>query len=289
MRGVSGDERVARAPRGVGFRPGISERLERHAWLPPAGLFLAALAIRLAVAAEVPFPITEGSAYYVGVAGNIVAGEGLVSDAVWSFATPPLEVPKPAFELWLPMASFLAALPMAILGPTFQAAQVGGLLIGALLAPLAWGVAREAARVHGLDARRSIGVGLASGLLVSVLGPFVIASVVPDSFTPFAVFSTAAALLAARVLGAGRSVRTSLRAGPAVLPALAMGVLLGLAYLSRQEAVWLGLAVLLWAWAGRHDDPAGWRALGWRMVPVVAGGLSHAGCRDQSAVDPAVE
>jgi hypothetical protein len=66
------------------------------AWAVPVALFVLALAIRLWAAAQVPFPPTEVSAYYVGVARNLVEGRGLVSDAVWSYATPPLVVPKPA-------------------------------------------------------------------------------------------------------------------------------------------------------------------------------------------------
>jgi hypothetical protein len=265
--------------RPAGTRHAIHRRVLDREWLAPVGLFLLALAIRLVVAAQVPFPATEGSAYYVGVARNIVEGDGLVSDAVWSYATQPLEVPKPAFELWLPMASFVAALSMAVLGTTFQAAQVGSLLLGALLAPLAWGVAHEAARVHGLHTRRASAVSLASGLLAAVLGPFVVASVVPDSFTPYAVFSVAAALVAARLLGTGRDEATRAAERPALLVGVLTGVLLGLAYLSRQEVVWLGLAVLVGAWAMRRGSPGGASSRSaWRpLVPVVVGGLCVVG------------
>ena len=38
-----------------------------------------------------------------GVARNVVEGRGLVSDAIWSFQTPPLQFPRPAFEVWLPL------------------------------------------------------------------------------------------------------------------------------------------------------------------------------------------
>ena len=44
-------------------------------------------------------------------------GRGPVIDAIWSYATPPFTLPgKPAFELWQPMASFIAALPMPLPG-----------------------------------------------------------------------------------------------------------------------------------------------------------------------------
>jgi hypothetical protein len=114
--------------------------------LIPVGLYLLALVIRIAAAEQIPFPTTEPSAYYVDVARSLVSGEGLVSHGVWSFATPPLVVPKPAFELWLPMSSFVSAVPMAILGSGYGAAQLGGALLGALVAPLAWAVGSEASR-----------------------------------------------------------------------------------------------------------------------------------------------
>ena len=41
---------------------------------------------------------------------------GLVSDALWSYGTPPLVFPRPAFEVWLPLPSLLAAIPMALSG-----------------------------------------------------------------------------------------------------------------------------------------------------------------------------
>ncbi len=239
----------------------------------PLGLYLLALAVRLLAAAEIPFPTTEPSAYYVGVAQNLVAGNGLVSDAVWSYATPPLEAPKPAFELWLPMSTFVSAAAMSVLGSTFWAAQVGSSLLGAAVAPLAWAIGREAANAHGLDMRRGRAVAITSGLLAAVLSPLVLGSAVPDSYTPFTVFLLAGALLVPRVIGF-RDGHDEAR-GPDILAGLGLGVALGLAYLSRQEVIWLGLTfVLMLAWTAR-TRPAGRRLRESvrRLWPVVAGGL----------------
>jgi len=240
-----------------------------------AALYVVALLVRLFAAAQVEFPIAEPSAYYVAVAQNLVEGRGLVSDTLWSYATPPLVVPRPAFELWLPMSSFVSALAMGLLGASFWAAQVGGALLGALVAPLAWAVAREAARVTGLDARRSASVAVASGLLGAIMAPLVLTSVVPDSSTPFLVFMLIAALLMPRALGVdGDAVEvTSRRRGTAW--GLGLGVVMGLAYLSRQEVIWLGLTFLVMlAWMLR-DRPSTERASEGlaRLWPVVAGGL----------------
>ena len=67
-----------------------------------------------------------------------------------------------------------------------------------------------------------------------------------------------------------------------VLRALALGALLGLAYLARQEVIWLGLAVLVATWPGvrRLTHRAGPnhvvlepRTAIVRLVPVAIGGL----------------
>ena len=241
--------------------------------LIPLGLYLLALAIRIVAAGELPFPTTEPAAYYLGVAQNLVAGEGLVSHAVWSYATPPLEVPKPAFELWLPMSTFVSAAAMSVLGSSFWAAQIGGALLGAAVAPLAWAMGRETANTQGLDSRRGRAVAITSGLLAAVLSPLVLGSIVPDSYIPFTVFVLAAAVLIPRVVGA-RDGHDDV-APPSVVASLALGVAMGLAYLSRQEVVWLGLTVMVMqAWV-LHWRPTGTRLreAARRLWPVFAGGL----------------
>ena len=225
----------------------------------PVALYAVALAIRAWVIAVVDFPANEGSAYYAAVAANLVDGRGLTIDALWSYATPPLVLPRPAFELWQPLASFVAAGPMLILGTSFDAAQVGGALLGALLAPLAWLVTLEAATAIGIvrPAHRQL-LAAGSGLLVAVNGPLLAAAALPDSTVPFAVAAVVAALLLARALAAGDA--------SVGRPALLLGVALGFAWLARHEAIWLGLAGLgLAAAAGRLN-----RRL---LVPLVVGGL----------------
>lgn len=242
--------------------------------LPPLALYLLALAVRFLVASEIPFPTTEPGAYYLDVAANLVAGQGLVADGVWSYATPPLEVPKPAFELWLPMSTFVSAAAMSLLGSSFWAAQVGGAVVGAAVAPLAWAIGREAARIQGLDRRRGAAVAMAGGLLAAVLSPLVLAAAVPDSYTPFTVFMLASALLVPRAIGV-RDGEPVERPGVDVLAGLALGLCLGLAYLSRQEVIWLGLTiVLMLAWTvRRRSGSLRPRDMARGLWPVVLGGL----------------
>ena len=101
------------------------------------------------------FPLNEGSAYYAAVSQNLAAGRGLVIDSIWSYATDPLILPRPAFELWQPLASLVYAVPMPVLGQTFSAAQLGAALLGALVAPLAWLVARDTLLRLALPERRA--------------------------------------------------------------------------------------------------------------------------------------
>jgi 4-amino-4-deoxy-L-arabinose transferase-like glycosyltransferase len=202
----------------------------------PIGLYAVALVARLAVIFIVPFTLTEGSAYYVDVARNIAAGRGPVIDALWSYVTPPLTIPRPAFELWQPLASYVASVPMHFLGSNLATAQLAFAVSGAFLAPLAWLIARDAAQRLDLPANRATAVAVASGLLVGIGAPFILAAAAPDSTLPFTVLATAACLV---MPSAARGDRRALAA---------LGIVLGLAYLTRMEAIYLGDVFVFFAW-----------------------------------------
>ncbi len=95
----------------------------REAVLSALGILAVAVVVRAVFAAQIVFPKPEDTAYYVGVARNLVDGRGLVSDALWSYQTPPLVFPRPAFEVWLPLPSVLAAIPMLVAGTSFAVSQ----------------------------------------------------------------------------------------------------------------------------------------------------------------------
>jgi hypothetical protein len=225
----------------IGSRPSaadsqveVAPRITRSTALAiTGGLFGLALMMRLWAVASISFPLTEGSAYYVAVARNLVTGRGLEIDAIWSYATPPLTLPRPAFELWQPLASFVAAVPMTMLGPTFSTAQLGFAVLGALLAPLTWLVARDVARRLELPSRRAWSMSIGAGLLAGLSGPLLLSSALPDSALPFTILTVVACLVMPSA-AAGR------QTGVVVL-----GAVLGWAYLTRMEAVYLGLAFLI--------------------------------------------
>jgi hypothetical protein len=237
----------------------------REAILSAGLVFVVALAVRVWAAAQITFPRPEDVAYYVGVARNLVEGRGLVSDAIWSFGTPPLEFPRPAFEVWLPLPSFLAAIPMAFLGTTFAAAQLSSVVVGSIVCVLAWRLAADVAAPRDMPIGRARTLALGAGLASAVYLPLVLASAQPDSTMPFAALVLVACLLMNRMLRPirraevqGSSPAAMLEWARAVARSRArdlmfLGITLGLAALTRNEALWLGLiwAIVAWRVAGR--------------------------------------
>ena len=165
-----------------------------------------------------------------------------MSDALWSYQTPPLQFPRPAFEVWLPLPTFLAAIPMAIAGATFAAAQVSSVLVGSLVPVLAWRLGADVAAERGLPAGRARVLAVGAGLTSAVYLPLVLHSTLPDSTMLFAALAIAACLLMTRLVRAGAGLRLT---DPRLI---GLGVLIGLAALTRNEATFIGLAWLIVAW-----------------------------------------
>lgn len=240
----------------------------REAWATALAIFALGLAVRVVAASLIGFPKPEDTAYYVGVARNLVEGRGLVSDALWSFGTPPLVLPRPAFEVWLPLPSLLFAVPLALSGTpapipleaAMRAAQAVSVPLGALLAVLAWRLAADVAAERRLPAGRARTLAWGTGLTAAVYLPLVLYSALPDSTVPFGVLALAACLLMTRLL---RDPRGGRLLDPRLL---GLGVLLGAAALTRNEAAWLALA---WAWLAWRR-PGLSRPVRLRLIGVVA-------------------
>jgi hypothetical protein len=256
----------------------------REALLSAGAVFLVALIVRAWAATQITFPRPEDVAYYVGVARNLVEGRGLTSDAIWSFGTPPLAFPRPAFEVWLPLPSFLAAIPMAIFGTTFAAAQVSSVLVGSIVAVLAWRLAADVAAARSLPVGRARVLAVGAGLTAAVYLPLVLASVQPDSTMPFAAFALVACLLMTR-LSRRLNIQGVREEGIAAFVdrtvrdiegrsrvRVTLGVVLALAALTRNEAIWLALTFAVIEWSNvrgvysRVSDRLG--AWGINVIPV---------------------
>jgi hypothetical protein len=232
----------------------------REGLLTALGLFVVALLARVVVASVIVFPKPEDTAYYVGVARNLIEGRGLVTDALWSFATPDLTIPHPAFEVWLPLPTFLAAIPMAFLGTTFQAAQVSSVLMGALVPVLAWVLAWDIAAERGLAPGRARTVAVGVGLTTAVYLPLLLNSALPDSTMPFTVFVLGACLLMTRI---ARDPRGGRLTDPRLI---GLGILFGLGALTRNETAWMALIWAGIAWFSTTAPPA----VRLRLIGVVA-------------------
>ena len=234
----------------MSFRPG-----RREAWLSAGAVFALALAVRAVAAATLSFPVPEDTAYYAGVARNLVEGRGLVSDALWSYQTPPLEVPRAAFEVWLPLPTLIAAVPIWLAGAAnwFRAAQVFSVVVSAIGAALAWRLGADVAAEMKLPVGRARTLAVGTGVVACFLGPLVVYGMLPDSTALFAALSLAACLLMTRI-----GARTPEGGRPFDRRLVALGLLIGFAGLTRSEAVWLGLAWLVVAWRWT-TTPAGER------------------------------
>ena len=195
----------------------------------PIALFLLALVARLASAAHFPDPAYPDSFYYVDVARQLAAGHGFSVDVVWIFAEVGGRIPaNPVLPIasnahWMPLASLVQVPFIWLLGPTAMASALPFAFAGAVAAPLAWAIARDA----GLGSRIAVGAGVLTAL--PALSFVYMAQ--PDNFSLYQ------PLVAGALWLAGRGLR-----GRARDFALA-GLLAGLATLSRNDGV-LVLAVL---------------------------------------------
>jgi hypothetical protein len=89
---------------------------------------------------------------------------------------------------------------MALLGPTFAAAQWSSILVGTAVPVLAWRLAADVVAERRLPAGRARSVALGAGLTSAVYLPLVLHSALPDSTMPFAALALAACLVMARLL-----------------------------------------------------------------------------------------
>jgi len=214
----------------------------REAWVTALAIFAVAMVVRGIAASFVPFAVPEGTAYYWGAARNVVEGRGLVSDALWSYYLPPLVLPRPAFEIWLPLPSFLALPAMTLLGTGFGAAQVSSVIVSSLVPVLAWRLAADLAVERDLPAVRARVLAVGSGIVAAFYGSLVLFGMLPDSTAPFTVAALAACILMERVAQRPGTIR--------LLDSrlVGIGIALGLAALTRNEAIWYAAAWALVAW-----------------------------------------
>ncbi len=214
-------------------------------------LFICALVARVVSAHFLPFPALDDPAFYLKVAENLAQGRGLVIDAIWNYQTVFPAIEHPSNEHWMPLPSLVMAPFFALFGSSYALGQTIGAFFGALIVPITWFTCERALPVLG----RWRGATFFTCLLVSFNPLLVYQSVTVDSAVYFTVFCSLAILLASQ------SERSLALSG-------VVGVLIGLAYLSRTEGLILLGVALFWTW--RHYEGA----VRWRHgAAILAGAL----------------
>jgi 4-amino-4-deoxy-L-arabinose transferase-like glycosyltransferase len=219
--------------------------------LTALGLFGLALALRLIYAIQIPFPPLDDPAYYIQGARSLRTGHPLDLAITWNYYPTFNTVLRPGFDFWMPLTAFLIAASFSLFGDNMLASQLPGVLGGALLAPLTYYLARRAFAHLNLEQENRTSAILSSlaGLYIALNPLLAYQSAVPDSQMIYAPLVAAAVLV---WIG-----------GKSNLRALGFGLLLGLAYITRSHAVFLGLAwagVMLWQ-LRKEGRPALIRAL----------------------------
>lgn len=225
-------------------------RPETARWDLLAALALLAigLGVRWLYVRAVAFPPLDDPAFYLTSAKNLVAGRGLVIDALWSYQLLPATVTHPSHEHWMPLTTGVIASAFTLMGSSLRAGQLPGMILGALLAPFTYLAGRRALPCATSNRRsggsRNRWTALGAALLIAVNATLGYQSASADSSAPYALLA-AGALLAA---SAARATRFG---------AIVTGMLAALAYLTRSDGLLLLAAIPLAWWLlpaspGRH-------------------------------------
>lgn len=226
-------------------------------------LFGVAAALRLALATRMLFPPAGDAAYYIAVARNLYAGHGFTVGAVLAYQPPPLAVVGPSNAYWGPLTSVAEWLSFVIFGDHLYAALLPGIMAGSVLVALTYvwgrGVLREWLLARGTPEREAeraaAWLAVGASLLVGVNAQMTYQSVMGASGMLYGAIAFPAIVLWERALRAprpgddGRWWRHTWGWPGATAAAWSAGGLLGLAYLTRAAALFLGLAgATLWLW-----------------------------------------
>jgi 4-amino-4-deoxy-L-arabinose transferase-like glycosyltransferase len=199
--------------------------------LIPVLLFGVALAARGLVASLFAEPAYPDAYYYANLARELASGHGFQIDYIWNFVevggTLPGEgvLPIPSNAHWLPLAALVQVPFIWIMGPSAGAAALPFWLAAAAAAPLTYLVGRDAGMPRWQAA--------CAGLLMAMPGAVAPYLGQPDNFALFMLLGTLALWLCARGL---RGDRRSFAVG---------GLVVGLAFLSRNDGVLLGVPFAL--------------------------------------------
>lgn len=189
--------------------------MKTRTWLLPLLVSLVSVGI---AASWIDAPGYTDADYYMATGVQLARGHGLSQPFIWNFLASPSDLPHPSHLYWMPLASFLAALPMPLLGTAFRVAQLPFILL-TLLLPLV------SARM-ALSLNRDENMAILSGLLASLPGFYLPFFLTTDTFIPYAWIGTGCLWLA-----------TAYVRNPSSKIVLGLGVAVGLAHLTRADGI----------------------------------------------------
>jgi len=204
-----------------------------------AWIFTLALAVRIGIAVLIRYPGYMDAAYYAAGAVRIAQGGGLTEPFIWNYLDDPQGLPQPGYLYWMPLPSFLAA-PMATLFPgSFLALQLPFAIISAFLVPMTYLICWQVT-----SSRR---LAWTSALLMLFSGFFFPYWTLPETFAPFGVVGCLALWITASSLGRSGTAHAGLAGNRRyILKSVLVGVLAGLAHLTRADGVLILFTAALW-------------------------------------------
>jgi 4-amino-4-deoxy-L-arabinose transferase-like glycosyltransferase len=225
----------------------------------PLLLFVVALVARMLTASLFLEPAYPDAYYYVNVARELASGGGFQVDYIWNLvevggALPDTGIlPIPSNAHWMPLAALVQVPFIWILGATTVAAGLPFWLAAAAVAPVTYFIGRDA----GMPSWQAGAAGVLMALPAAV-SPYLGQ---PDNFALFMLLGALALWLCARGL---RGDRRSFALG---------GVVVGLAFLSRNDGVLLGQPFALAFLYDLLRRPRGSR-IGWWPAIICAAGFA---------------
>lgn len=215
-------------------------------------ILAAGFIVRLLAAAAAPHPGIADSNHYYNLALNLADGRGFVIDYIWQYHNPPEDVTHP-IDYWMPLPAIPPAMMLAFFPDNLFAALIPSVMIGTLLAVLAY----TAAALMQLNKSAR----LLAMLGVVFLPEFVLNSARTDTTLLYVTFISISSL----------SFHYGLVSNPRWL--LLAGIAAGLAHLSRQDGIVMIPAMLLalFIYWKLSDEPLPYRwllliPLGWLIV-----------------------
>ena len=197
-----------------------------------AAVFVAAVTIyRLGTVHAARYPGHADPAFYYGVAQNLHAGQGPQINYIWEFLSGQPDLPRYAFDYWLPLPSVIMSVALRF-GDSLAAALTMNVIASVLLAGATYALARRMTP--------SVWVPAAAAAIV-VVQPWVsVYSVMAEGPLYLALFTVLAVLAAVEA-----------RSRPWVWPIA--GILAALGNLARSEGLLMiiGLVIAAVVWAPR--------------------------------------